>query len=121
MVTVYVYSYFRFSVLASDPCSGAVSRVATASEPTNGSVGSHTTISPHHLCCVFSARRKGLQKFITNCKAARNPSELLEQFVSKRQLLLSLSAVGFPACPFFLSGIKANKPSNFKTSFVALL
>lgn len=88
-------------MLESELCSGVVSRVATASEPTNGNVGSHTTISPHHLCCVFSARRKGLKKFITNCKAARNPSELLEQFVNKRQLLLSLSAVGFPACPFF--------------------
>lgn len=84
-----------------DQCSDVVSRVATASEPTNGNVGSHTAISPHHLHCVFSARREGLQKFVTNCKAARNPSERLEQFVSKRQLLLSVSAVGFLTCPFF--------------------
>jgi len=108
-------------VLETDRCSDVVSRVVIASEPTNGSVGSHTTISPHHLYCVFSARREGLQKFIANCKGARKPSELLEQFVCKRRLLLSLSAAGFLACPFFLRGIKANKSPKLKTSFLALL
>lgn len=101
-------------MLETEQCSDVVSRAASASEHTNGSVGSHTTISPHHLHCVLSARRGGLQKFITNCEAARNPSKLLEQFVSKRQLLLSLSGVGFLACRFPLRGIKANSPQTLR-------
>lgn len=97
----------------------------------NGSVGSHTTISPHHLHCVFSARRKGLQKFITNTKVARNPTKLLEQLVGKKELFLSLSAAGFLACSFFSfvfffggggrGGIRANKPPGPEMSFVAFL
>lgn len=118
VITVYIYSYFRFCVSQTGQSSEEVSGVATASETTHGRVGSHTTISPHHLHYVFSARRKGLQKLVTNCKAARNPSELLEQFVSKRQLLLSLSAAGFLARPFERN--KSKQAPNLRTSFVAL-
>lgn len=112
--------YLRFSVLETVRFNVA-RRVATASQPVDGSVGSHTMINPHHLYCFFPARREELQKFVTNCKAARNSSELLEQFVSKRQLLLSLSAVVFLAHHCFSRGIKANKAPNLKPFFVAVL
>lgn len=121
VIPVYIYSYCRFSVPETDQFSDVASIVAAASQHINGSVGSRNTINPHHLLCVFPARREELRKFLINCKAARNPSEMLEQFVSKRQLLLSLSAVGFLACHLFSKGIKANKASNLKPSFVAVL
>lgn len=99
-----------------DQFSDLASIVATASQHINGSVGSRTTINPHHFLCVFPARREELKRFPINCEAARNPSEMLEQFVNKRQLLLSLSA-----CHLFSKGIKANKASNLKPCFVAVL
>lgn len=100
VIAVYIYSYFRFSVPETGQCSDAVSTVVT-----NGSVGSHTMISQHHLHCVF-AKRKRLQKFVTNCKAARKPTRLLEQLVSKRQLVLSLPADGFFSLVFIFNFLK---------------
>ena len=120
VITVHIFSYFRFSVLEAVQFHVA-SRVAAASQLIDGSVGSYTMINPHYLHCFFPARREELQKFVTNCKAARNSSELLEQFVSKRQLLLSLSAVVFLAHHCFSRGIKTNKAPNLKPSFVAVL
>lgn len=99
----------------------SASVVATASQHINGSVGTRTTINPHHLLCVFPTRREELKRFPINCEAARNPYEMLEQFVNKTQLLLSLSAVAFLACHLFSKGIKANKASNLKPCFVAVL